>query len=299
MDRFEAMNVFVVVAELRGFAAAARRLKLSPSAVTRMVAALEERLSTQLLRRTTRSVTLTDAGVRYLVRARQILADLSEAEDAAQAERTEPTGHFVVAAPIVFGRLEVGPLMSTFLSRYPAVTGELTLSDRSVSLVEDGIDAAIRIGLLKDSSLVARKVGETRRVVVASPGYLAGRKKKLRHPSDIAGERVIQLTAVTPAPRWTFMEEGRPRDVSFAPSFVTNGADAAIGYAEAGGGLTMVLAYQVVASVRAGRLKVVLAKNEPPPLPIHVVYPMTRLLSAKVRAFLDLAIARKWQFVKL
>lgn len=299
MDRLEAMAVFVAVADLRGFAPAARRLSLSPSAVTRLVAGLEERLSIRLLQRTTRSVTLTDAGARYLARARRILADVTEAEEAAQAERSAPTGRFVVAAPSMFGRLQVAPLLCAFSSRYPAVVGELTLADRLVNLVEEGIDAAVRIGQLDDSSLVARKVGETRRVVVASPKYLA-RRKRLRTPSDVEAHQVIQFTALSRASEWTFAGEEAGRRVAFTPCFVTNSADAAIGYAEQVGGLTMQLAYQVAPAVRAGRLKVVLAGFEPPPLPIHVVYPTTRLLSAKVRAFVDLALETcDWQFTDL
>ena len=291
MDRLDAMAVFVTVADLRGFAPAARRLSLSPSAVTRMVAALEERLSIRLLQRTTRSVRLTDAGARYLARARRILADVAEAEDAAQAERSEPTGRFVLAAPNMFGRLEVAPLMSAFLSRYPAVVGELTLADRLVNLIEEGVDAAVRIGELADSSLVARKVGETRRVVVASPKYLA-RRKKVRTPADLVSHQLVHFTGMSLAAEWTFAGERR---VGFTPAFVTNSGDAALGHAENGGGLTMQLAYQVAPAVRAGRLKVVLADFEPPPLPIHVVYPTTRLLSAKVRAFVDLATGtRTW-----
>jgi DNA-binding transcriptional LysR family regulator len=148
VDRLEAMSVFVAVAELRGFAPAARRLRLSPSAVTRLVAGLEERLGARLLQRTTRSVALTDAGTRYLERARRILADVAEAEQAAQSERSVPTGRLVVAAPSVFGRLHVAPAMSAFLFRHPAITGELTLADRFANLVEEGIDAAVRIGVL-------------------------------------------------------------------------------------------------------------------------------------------------------
>jgi DNA-binding transcriptional LysR family regulator len=301
MDRLDAMTVFVAVADRRGFAPAARDLSLSPSAVTRMVAALEERLAIRLFQRTTRSVKLTDGGARYLTRARRILADVAEAEQAAQAERSEPTGRLVVAAPNLFGRLEVAPLLATLLSRYPALTGELTLADRVVNLIEEGIDAAVRIGALDDSSIVARKVGETRRVVVASPKYLA-RHKKPRTPSDIASHQVIQFTGMSEAPEWTFEGERFP----FTPTFVTNSGDAAIGHAEHVGGLTMQLAYQVVAAVRAGRLRVVLADFEPPPLPIHVVYPTARLLSAKVRAFLDLAVdksesseTRRWQFTEI
>lgn len=297
MDRLDAMTAFVAVADSRGFALAARRLGLSPSAVTRLVAALEERLSIRLLQRTTRSVTLTDAGARYLARARRILADVGEAEDAAQAERTEPTGRFVVTAPVMFGRLNVTPLLSRFLALYPAVSGELTLSDRMANMVEEGIDVAVRIGNLEDSSLFVRKVGETRRVVIASPAYLA-KHKRPRAPDALAkhGHQIIQCTALNPAPSW----ELAGTDVPFGPAFVTNSADAAIAHAELGGGLTMVLAFQVIDAVRAGRLKVVLADFEPPPLPIHLVYPTTRLLSAKVRAFVDLATTScDWHFVAL
>src|SRR5258707_52320 len=172
MDRIDAMQAFVAVADLEGFAAAARKLALSPPAVTRLVAALEERLGARLLQRTTRSVTLTDAGARYLERARRILADVEEAELAAEGERTRPSGRLVVSAPLGFGRLHVSPVMTAYLKRYPDVSGELRLEDRIVSLVEDGVDLSVRIGELADSSLVARQVGEMRRIVVASPAYL-------------------------------------------------------------------------------------------------------------------------------
>lgn len=293
------MTAFVTVADLRGFAPAARQLRLSPSVVTRHVAALEERLGARLLQRTTRSVTLTDAGARYLERARRILADVAEAEGAAQAERTVPIGRFVVAAPNVFGRLHVAPLMCAYLARYPAVVGELTLADRVVNLVEDGVDAAVRIGPLDDASHVARKVGATRRVVVASPAYLA-RCEPPPTPAGLARHSLIQFTALSPTSEWRFVRGGDDLRVDITPSFVTNSADAAIGHAELGGGLTMVLAYQVASAVRAGRLQVVLADFEPPPLPIHIVYPTTRLLSAKVRAFIDEVTATcDWRFVDL
>jgi DNA-binding transcriptional LysR family regulator len=296
MDRLEAMKVFVTVADLQGFAPAARRLKLSPPSVTRLVAGLERHLGTQLLRRTTRSVTLTDSGARYLERARRVVADVGEAEDAVQQERTVPSGRFVVTAPNTFGRLHVGPLICRYLERYPSVAGELMLTDRAVNLVEDGVDVAVRIGALEDSSLHARRVGETRRVIVASPGYLA-RSPKLRTPVDLSKHQVVQFTAVTPTPGWRFADG---RVARFNPSLVTNSADAAIGHVERGGGLAMVLGYQVVEAVRAGRLQVVLPRLEPAPLPIHVLYPSTRLLSAKVRAFIDLLTEScDWRFVEL
>src|SRR5260370_23844284 len=175
MDRIDAMQDFVAVAGLQGFAPAARKLGLSPSGVTRLIAALEDRRGARLLQRTTRSVTLTDVGARYLERARRILADVEEAEGSAQDERAKPSGRLVVCAPVGFGRLHVSPVMSAYLKRYPEVSGELRLSDRMINLVEDGVDLAVRIGHLPDSSLVARHVGEMRRIVVASSGYLGER----------------------------------------------------------------------------------------------------------------------------
>ena len=293
------MTVFVAVAELRSFAGAARRLRRTPSAVTRLVAALEDRLGARLLRRTTRSVSLTDAGARYLERARRILADVSEAEAAAEAERAAPAGRLVVAAPVVFGRLHVAPLVSAYLRAYPEVTAELTLADRLVNLVEDGVDVAVRIGALDDSSLIARSVGLTRRVLVGAPAYLA-RHRPPRGLDELARHRLIQILGVTPVAEWRFERGGVERRVAIAPAMVTNSADAAIEHALRGGGLALALAYQVADHVRAGRLRVVLAGLEPPPRPIHVVYPTSRLLSAKVRAFVDLAAASTaWRFVDL
>ncbi len=292
------MTAFVAVADLKGFAAAARRLGLSASGVTRLVAGLEERLGVRLLQRTTRQVTLTDAGARYLERARRILSDVGEAEGAAQVERSVPTGRLVVAAPQVFGRLHVAPLMCTYLNKFPEVTAELTLADRRVNLVEDGVDVAVRIGFLDDSSHVARNVGATRRVVVASPEYLKARQAP-QSPADVAAHDVIQFTAISPTPEWRFQQAGEETRVAFRPRYVTNSADAASGHAELGGGLTMLLAYQVIDAVRAGRLSVVLDEFEPAALPIHLVYPTTRLLSAKVRALVELvAKTCNWRFVR-
>src|SRR5580704_6653581 len=190
MDRIEAMQAFVAVADLRGFAPAGRKLGISPSGVTRLVAALEDRLGALLLQRTTRSVTLTDVGTRYLVRARRILADVEEAEGSVQDERTRPSGRLVVSAPLGFGRLHVSPVMSAYLKRYAEVSGELRLSDRMINLVEDGVDLAVRIGHLADSSLVARQIGEMRRIVVASPGYLK-RRGVPKTPQTIAAHDTI------------------------------------------------------------------------------------------------------------
>ncbi len=287
MDRIDAMQAFVAVADLQGFAPAARKLRLSPSGVTRLIAALEDRLGARLLQRTTRSVTLTDAGRRYLERARRILADVEEAESAAEGERTRPSGRLVVSAPIGFGRLHVSPLMSAYLTRYPDVAGELRLEDRMVSLVEDGVDLAVRIGQLADSSLVARHVGEMRRIVVASPGYLKARGEP-KTPGAIAAHDTIQFGATAAPADWRFVEDGSEVRVAVAPRFSTNSADAAIQHAEQGGGLTRVLAYQAAYSLKRGRVRIVLAKFELSAMPVQIVYPTSRLLSAKVRTFIDL-----------
>jgi DNA-binding transcriptional LysR family regulator len=293
MDRLDAMQAFVAVADLQGFAPAARKLGLSPSGVTRLIAALEARLGARLLQRTTRSVTLTDVGTRYLERVRRILGDVEEAESSAEGERTRPSGRLVVSAPIGFGRLHVSPVMSKYLARHAEVSAELRLSDRMINLVEDGVDLAVRIGHLPDSTLVARHVGEMRRMVVASNAYLK-RRGEPKTPQAIASHDTIQFGV---APDWRFVEEGREIRVASTPRLATNSFDAAIQYAEQGGGLTRVMAYQAAEALKRGRLKIVLAKFEQPALPIHIVYPTSRLLSAKVRAFVDLVTEiSDWHF---
>ena len=290
------MQAFVTVADLQGFAPAARKLRMSPSGVTRLIAALEDRLGARLLQRTTRSVTLTDAGARYLERARRILADIEEAESAAEGERTRPGGRLVVSAPVGFGRLHVSPVMSAYLKRHAEVSGELRLEDRVISLVEDGVDLAVRIGELADSSLVARHVGEMRRIVVASSGYLRARGEP-KTPAGIAGHDTIQFGATAGMADWRFVEDGREVRVAITPRLATNSADAAVQYAEQDGGLTRVLAYQAADALKRGRVRIVLAKFELPAMPIHIVYPTSRLLSAKVRSFIDLVTeTADWHF---
>jgi DNA-binding transcriptional LysR family regulator len=298
MDRIDAMQAFVAVADLRGFAPAARKLGLSPSAVTRLVAALEERLGARLLQRTTRQVALTDVGARYMERIKRVLADVEEAEGSVQAERTRPSGRLVVSAPLGFGRLHVSPVISAYLKRYAEVSGELRLSDRMINLVEDGVDLAVRIGHLADSSLVARQVGEMRRIVVASPAYLKAHSEP-KTPEAVASHATIQFGATAVPPDWRFVVDGNEIRVAPTPRFVTNSSDAALQYAGQGGGLTRVMFYQAAEAIKVGRLRIVLAKFEPPPLPIHIVYPTSRLLSAKVRTFIDLVTeSSDWHFGK-
>jgi DNA-binding transcriptional LysR family regulator len=296
MDRFAAMKAFVAVADARGFAPAAQRLGVSPSVVTRLVARLENQLGIRLLQRTTRSVTLTDAGTRYLERARRIFSDLEEAEESASAERARPTGRLVVSAPAMFGRLHVSPLMCRYLNQNPDVIGELTLSDRVVNLIDDGIDLAVRIGHLADSSLIARPAGTTRRVLVAAPSYLE-RRGVPATPLELARHQTIQFRPLASVSEWSFSEGGRELRVPLASHYSTNSADAALWHAEHDGGLTFALSYQVVDAVQAGRLRIVLEAFEPAPLPIHFVYPSSRLLSAKVRTFVELGAATcDWRF---
>ena len=294
VDRFDAMTAFVTVAEQRGFPPAARALGLSPSVVTRLVAGLEDRLGVRLLQRTTRAVSLTDPGARYLERAREILADLDEAERIAESAAAAPSGRLTVTAPLMFGRLHVGPLLCRFMRSHPAVSAELMLNDRWVNLVEEGIDLALRIGHLPNSTDIVRRMGETRRVVVAAPHYIAERGEP-GTPEDLSQHRIISVSAATAPDRWRFIGE---REVPVSPAFVTNGMEAGIWHALNGGGLVQILSYQVAEAVAEGALVPVLTEHEPEPLPIQFVYPSSRLLSVKVRALIDRARSEcHWGFV--
>ncbi len=297
MDRFQALTAFVSVADKDGFAAAARSLGVSASAVTRLVTALEEHLGISLFQRTTRSVHLTDAGRRFLERARHILSDLQEAELLAENERGVPSGRLAMSAPLMFGRLHVGPLICTFMNRYPSLQIDLQLADRFASLIEEGIDVALRIGHMADSSLVVRRMGATRRVVVAAPDYLVSAGRPIT-PHELAAHRIISCTAITQERHWRFSDKGRDITADVHPSYVTNSAEAALWHAARQGGLVQVLGYQAIDQIRAGALEVVLADYEPKPLPIQFAYPAARLLSAKTRALIDLAKETvDWNFV--
>lgn len=290
MDRIEAWTTFAAVAESRSFVAAARRLGRSPAAVTRAVAALEERIGARLLNRTTRSVALTDAGARALEAARRALAGFEELEGVAAAERQEPRGRLAVTAPIVLGRLHVLPVVQAFLREHPQATVQLLLLDRVVALVEEGVDVAVRLGRLPDSSLRAVRVGEVRRGVYASPGYLRANGTP-RTPRGLASHGCVACTAVTPVPdRWTFQRGGRAFAVPVAARLMVNTAEAAIDAAIAGFGPTCVLSYQVDAHVRAGRLERILGRFEPPGVPVQVVLPSGRFVTPLVRAFVERSV---------
>ena len=294
MDRIDAMTAFVAVVERGGFASASRALGVSPSAVTRIVAGLEERLGVRLLQRTTRAVRLTEPGTRFLERARRILADVDEAERIAETEHGVPVGRLVITAPVMFGRLHVAPLVCEFMSRHAAVKVELLLNDRNVNLVEEGVDLGVRIGALRDFGDVVRRMGATRRVTVASARYLerAGIPQRLE---DLAGHRTIVCTGLGPAERMRF---GEGREIAVTPAFVTNNVEAALWHAGNHGGLVQVLSYQVAEALRSGTMRLVLPEFEPEPLPIQFIYPSSRLLSLKVRALIDLAVLTcDWSFV--
>lgn len=289
MDRIDGWATFAAVAEGRSFAAAARRLGRSPAAVTRAVAALEQRLGTRLLNRTTRSVALTEVGARALDAARRTLAAIEELEGVAAAERQEPRGRLTVTAPIVFGRLHVLPVVEAFLRDHPATTAQLVLLDQVVSVVDQGMDVAVRIGQLPDSSLRAIRVGEVRRGVYASPTYLR-QSGTPRTPQGLGRHACVACSPVTPVPdRWTFHRDGRTLVVSVSPRLVVNTAEAAIAAAVAGLGVTCVLSYQVEALVRSGQLVRILEGYEPPPAAVQVVMPAGRFVRPIVRAFVGQA----------
>jgi len=291
MDRLQSMRAFVAVAEARGFAAAARQLVLSPPALTRAIAALEARIGTRLLHRTTRAVRLTEAGARFLAECKRILGELEEAETAAADGALEPRGHLVVTAPVLFGRMYVAPILFEFLERYPSVSARTLFVDRIADLLDEGIDVAFRIGRLPDSSLTAIPVGSVRSVVCGSPRYFA-RHGRPRTPNDLVKHKTIAFWPRVAAVDWSVGLGSKARAVKTAAQLTVNSNDLAIAAAVAGRGLARLLSYQVAAEIRAKKLEIVLADFEPKPLPVNVVYAEGRRAAAKVHAFVDIAVER-------
>ncbi len=287
------MRVFVAVAEAGGFASAARSLRASPPAVTRAVAALEDRIGARLLHRTTRTVRLTEAGARFLADARRILAELDEAEATAAGAHAEPRGQLAVTAPLLFGKMHVAPVVLDFLARHPAVSARTLFVDRVVDLMDEGIDVAVRIAVLPDSTLSAIRVGHVRRVVCAAPGYLA-RNGVPAVPRDLERFDCIGFqSGAAPAP-WVFPAASGDGSETVRPPMrlLVNNADVAVEAAIAGRGITRVLSYQAAEAVRDGRLAVLLADREPPPVPVQLVHLEGRRAAARVRAFVDFATER-------
>jgi len=291
MDRFRELETFVAVAEEGAFNAAARRLGSSPPAVTRQVSALEARLGVQLLTRTTRQVALTEAGGRLMAEATRILTELEAAEASATGAQVAPQGELRVTAPVMFGQRYIAPVLREYLDAWPGVTAEALFLDRVVDVIGEGIDVALRIGALPDSSLTAVRVGAVRRMTVAAPAYLA-RHGTPGQPRDLARHRTI-LFHGTGAPRaWDFSAGRAQQTVRLEPVLTVNTNDSAIDAAIAGFGIARALSYQVADAIAAGRLVEVLAGHEDREQPIHLVHSGGRRPPAKTRAFVDLATER-------
>lgn len=291
VDRLGTLRVFVTVAEEGGFAPAARRLAMSPPAVTRAVAALEERIGTRLLHRTTRIVRLTEAGARFLADCKRILSELEEAEASAAGAHAALRGQLSVTASVMFGRMFVAPILLDFLALHPGVTARAVLLDRVVDLLDEGLDVAVRIAHLPDSSLSAVRVGSVRHVVCASPDYLAARGVP-KTPADLARLEAIAFSHTATPQEWSFVSGSRVERVTPRTQLYVNTAEVAIAAAVAGRGLTRVPSYQIGPELRAGRLSIVLSDFEPPPAPIHVLHADGRRAAARVRAFVDFLVER-------
>jgi DNA-binding transcriptional LysR family regulator len=291
VDRLEAMSVFVEVVEAGSLSAAGRKLGMPLATVSRKLSELEAHVGARLLTRSTRKLTLTDAGRTYLAACERILLDVEQAERAAAGEYSAPRGDLVITAPIVFGRLHVLPVVDEFLAAYPDVDVRLVLGDRVLDLYEEHVDAALRVGELPDSNLIASRIGSIRRVVCASPAYLESRPA-LVHPRDLSQHACVTFTGLTLPHVWTFTVSGARVDVAIHSRLVVNTAEAAIDAAIAGVGVTCVLSYQVAGTIRAGLLAPVLTSFEPEPAPVHLLYTGQRLLPLKLRAFVDFATPR-------
>lgn len=287
MDRIQMLTLFVAVAETGSFAGAARATGLSPPSVTRGVTALEDHLGARLLIRTTRVVRLTDVGRDYLGEVRGILADLQAADDLASGMAVRPAGHLRITAPVEFGRSFVAPILADFLDSYPDVTAELLTVDRIVNLAEEGIDVALRIDDLPSSGLIALRVGEVRRVVCASPNYLAARGVP-QTPADLVNHKIIAIGCTSHGIDWRFGRD-QPERVRLKPRLFVSNVGAALELARSDWGLTRALSYQIDPDLRLGTLQTVLDTHEPDRMPVHLVHQEGRRVSAKLRRFVDFA----------
>jgi DNA-binding transcriptional LysR family regulator len=287
MDRLDELQVFLAILDAGGMAAAARKLKRSPPVVTRVLAALEQRLGARLFERSTRKLTPTEAGMRFSAQARHVLAEYAAALEA--NSQAPLRGALRIAAPVVFGRNHVTPMVLRFLARYPDITADLVLGDRNADLIDEGIDAAFRIGPLPDSTMVARKLGEVTRIVVASPAYLKRRGTPAR-PADLSAHDIILGTTIRPLPEWRFRQRGKDVTVRFTPRLQLNDVEAMVNTAKAGFGIARVLTYQVARELKQGRLVRLLEAYEPAPSPVQLVMPSARHVPPRLRAFVDFAV---------
>ena len=291
MDRFHLLNVFIAVVDCQGLAGAARKLHMSPPAVTRAINDLETHLGLRLLMRTTRSVRVTDAGERYVQDCRRILAEMLEADESVTGMHSSPRGRLTVTAPMLFGSLFVTPIVTEYLSRYPDVSASCLFLDRVVNLLDEGVDVAVRIGELPDSGMQATRVGQVRRVICASPDYLA-RQGTPMEPDDLHAHTIISASSVTPNPEWKLMVKGELRSIRLQARMITTTNDSAVNAAAGGFGMTRLLSYQVAEHLQSGKLETVLSDFEPAALPIYVVHREGRQAPQRVRAFLDMTIER-------
>ncbi|WP_149194999.1 LysR family transcriptional regulator [Luteimonas suaedae] len=291
MDRLETMSVFKSVVEEGSLSAAGRRLGMPLATVSRKLSDLETHLKARLLNRSTRGLTLTDAGRDYLVACKRILEDVTEAERAAAGEFSEPRGELVITAPLVMGRMHVLPVVVEFLAAYPEIDVRLIQGDRIAHLLEEHIDLAVRVGELPDSRLTATRIGAIRRVVCAHPDYFSAHGLP-NVPRDLAGHRCVTFDAINSTEVWRFPVDGTEIAVPVRSTLVVNTAEAAIDAAIAGVGVTRVLSYQIEEWKRGGQLQTALREFEPPAMPASLVYTGQRRLPLKLRAFLDYATPR-------
>lgn len=291
MDRLESMSILVTAAEEGSLSAAARRLGIPLTNVSRKVSELEAHLKTRLVNRSSRRLTLTDAGRSYIADCKRILELVGEAERAATGEYGAPKGDLIITAPIVFGRLHVLPVVTEFLKAYPDIDVRMVFADRIVNLFEEQIDLAVRIGELPDSSLIATRIGTIRHVVGGSPGYFAARGMP-GTPDELERHDCITFEGLISPSVWSFAFGKVTKSVPVHSRLIVNTAEAAINAAAAGVGITRVLSYQVAHEVRTNQLVLALKDFEPAPWPVSLVYAGQRLLPSKVRVFLDYAVPR-------
>ena len=291
MDKHQLISIFVAVVDANGLAGAARKLKVSPPVVTRAINELEENLGVRLLTRTTRVVRVTEAGARYADDCRRILAELAEADESVSGQHGAPQGQLAITAPGWFGARFVTPIVTEFLLQYPQVSASCWFMDRVVNMVEEGVDVAVRIADLPDSSLQAIPVGRMPVVLCASPDYLA-RAGVPRTPAELASHSVVCAGAVAPGHEMRFSQGGTTRTMKMNPRLATTTNESAVAAAVAGFGLTQQMRYKVAEPLAAGQLQEVLCDFAPPALPVHVLHREGRFAARRVRAFLDLAIER-------
>jgi len=290
VDRFLSLKVFVAVGEEQSFAAGARRLALSPPAVTRAIGALEQELGVKLLQRTTRIVRLTEAGARYLLDSKRILGELEDADQAVSGAQAEVRGALAITSSVLFGRAFVAPLLHAFLGHHAKINVRALFVDRVVDLIEEGLDVAVRIAHLSDASFTAIRVGAVRNVVCASPAYLK-RHGVPQSPDDLKAMAAFCFSGDRSPPAWSFRDGKRTLSVRPNARLVVNSPEVAMQGAVAGEGVTRVLSYQAASEVKAGRLRVILREFEPEPIPIHVIHREGKRAAARVRAFVDFAVA--------